>query len=236
MRFARILRRLISYISIITMLLGILGFIANMIVHNGIKNPKIEFPIPNSAGIEVNDSGIYIGLIEYSRIQRYDFKGNFIEAWNTNTYAKDFHFYTDENGTPTAFKFDKASNLNDEQIDNVAKLINDTSIIKILKKEIKKNTSYNPNHFHSEDYGDYYFKNGLSKQLFQKINGKEKIIICQPFYINCFAGPFNAWITAFIGLISLLVINIKNVINLSYDPKSVKSYKSILILFKKIID
>ena len=218
------------------MLLGIVAFISNIIFHNGIKNRKIEFPIPNSAGIEVNDSGIYIGLIEYSRVQRYDFNGKFIEAWSTNTYAKDFHFNTDDNGTPNAFKVEKTAQLNDEEIDNVAKLINDTSIIKILKKEIKKNTTYNPNLFHSEDYGDYYFKNGLSKQLIQKINGKEKIIINQPFYINCLAGPFKAWFTSFFGLISLLLINIKNVINLSYDPKSIKGYKSILIILKKIIN
>lgn len=236
MLYLTIIRRSLSYLCLSIMISGMLVFIAHLIFHDGIKNSRIEFPIPNSAGIEVNDSGIYIGLIEYSRIQRYDFKGKFIEAWSTNTYAKDFHFYMDENGTPTAFKVEKTAQLNDKQIDNVANLINDTSIIKILKKEIKKNTTYNPNLFCSEDYGDFYFKNGLTKQLIQKVKGNEKIIINQPFYINCFAGPFKAWFTAFFGMISLLLINIKNVLKLSYDPKSIKGFKTIFIVFKKIIE
>jgi hypothetical protein len=235
MKFLNKIRIVLSLCLITIFIIGIVGFLSNFILSSGLKNRNIELPLGKSAGIEVNEYGIYIGIIDFSRIQLYDLNGNFQKAWSTNTYGNNFRYLIDENGTPEAFRlFYDSENLTDKEIDNVAALIEDTSVINEVKKHIKSPES-KPTYFKSYDQGEFYLKNKLNIKLIHKLNNKEQVILNQPFYITCFVGVKNSWLTSLFSMLTFTILNIQNILKLSYDRNDIRNMKNPWIILKKII-
>jgi hypothetical protein len=235
MIFLNKIRIVLSFCLIAIFILGIIGFLSNFILSSGIKNQSIELPLGKASGIQVNEYGIYIGIKDFSRIQLYDLNGKFKKAWSTNTFGNDFDFLIDENGKPQAFRtFYDREKLTDEEIDNVAANIEDTSTINYLKKHIKSPES-KPTYFKNYDQGEFYLRGKLNLKLIHKHNNKERVILSQPFYITCFVGPINSWFTGAFSMLAFTLLNIQNILKLSYDKNVIHKKRNLWMFIKKII-
>ena len=164
-----------------------------------------ELPINDVQGIIVNDSSIFLGLGEYSRIQQYDLNGNFIYAWNTWTYSKDFTFDLDEFGKPFVttkhlFRREQTERLN-------AMLLNELNK-KVNIRSVKNQQILSPKEIITIDGIRYFVMDGFNKKLLKTIEGKTFSIIDQSLILNSQSGTINSWLTAGLGILIFFGINI----------------------------
>ncbi len=91
------MRKIITYISLIPILFGIVGFIFNFFIATK-GGYSSELPLTSIQEIKEIENKIYIGLGFYNRIQVYDSNGNYIKFIPTNNRNKDFNFSINNNG------------------------------------------------------------------------------------------------------------------------------------------
>ena len=203
----RILQKIFSQLSFLLIVAGTYGFISTFFIGNYSSNKELS--LNRIEGIIVNDSYIYVGLGEFSRVQQYNLKGTFIKGWNTNTYGKDFTFKIDGN-TPIVLK---KHLVRQESIDFAnSKLFDETTKEMLIdNKEYKQ--ILNPN-FYIDDKGNEYYVSGLFfKKLIKRENDIEKTIINQSYILNFFNGSNTPLSFLTIGIFIFSLLNFKTISN-----------------------
>lgn len=207
-------------------LFGFYGFfVANSNSDGG--NLEKELPLNSIQGVIVNESGIYIGLGYYSRIQKYNHEGNYIKAWETKTYSKDYAFKI-KNGTPEISSRNVSKNqvdwmLESEHVDDkTRKLLLETGDFKQI---------LNPLTF-TDDKGVLYMIEGsFSKKLVKIQNGEKTVIIKQSIMLNLFNGYSRPWFYGVIGILLFTLLNV-NIITQNFSNRN--GISSFINLFKDV--
>lgn len=95
------IRKILTYISTLIFLFGMLGFVLNILISMDGCSYMGELPIVRVQGIIEQENKLYIGLAEYNRIQVYDLNGHYERYFKVENYAKDFDFTIDRYGIPS---------------------------------------------------------------------------------------------------------------------------------------
>lgn len=207
--------------------MGLYGFFQARTDSNG-GNLEKELPLNSVQGIIVNESGIYVGLGYYSRIQKYNHKGIFLKSWRTNTYSKDYTFKINSSGNPEILQRHILRN----QIKNMFESEDNYEVLKILKEVEGNRQALNPYTFESKDGFIYRFKDGLFKQITKENEGVESVVITQSIFQIIFNGYSTPWTFGVLGMIAFLIINI-NILKSQNYSSGVK-IESVINAFKEI--
>ncbi|AEV32123.1 hypothetical protein Oweho_1117 [Owenweeksia hongkongensis DSM 17368] len=85
------IRKSLSILPLLIAFIGCNGFLIAWVQANA-SECSTQLHISDVQGIIVTESGIYIGLGYYSRIQKYDLHDSYIDCWETDTDSKEFEF------------------------------------------------------------------------------------------------------------------------------------------------
>ena len=94
------IRKILSYIAVLILLLGLLGFFLNGLISMELFDYKGELPIVGVQGIIEQEGKIYIGLEEYNRVQVYDNLGHYMGYNKVENHGKAYDFSIDNYGIP----------------------------------------------------------------------------------------------------------------------------------------
>ena len=94
------IRKILSYIAVLILLLGLLGFFLNSLMSMDMLEYKGELPIVGVQGIIEQDGKIYIGLEAYNRVQVYDGEGHYMRYIKVENHGKAYDFFIDNSGIP----------------------------------------------------------------------------------------------------------------------------------------
>lgn len=207
MKFWHIIRLIVSISALCLVVLGFILFMWNMSVSTGSTGygSSEELPIDDVQGVIVTDEAIYIGLGNYSRIQKYTLDGEFVSAERTYTHGKDFTFKVDEYGTPKVAN--KHVDRNNSHTLYESELLDDET-----KEFLKELNNYDqvirPKEFTTQDGVRYYVNDGFKKSLIKIENGKTMVLKEQDFFTNMYAGSLVPWLTGLLGLMLFYDANI----------------------------
>ncbi len=95
------MRKIISYVATLILLIGMMGFVLNILMSMDICSYVGELPIVRVQGVVEQEDKLYIGLAEYNRIQVYDLNGHYQTYFKVENYGKDFDFTIDRYGIPS---------------------------------------------------------------------------------------------------------------------------------------
>ena len=218
------IRLFASLIALTIMLYGMGFFLYNSIRARSFPLEK-ELPLGDVQGIIVVENSIYIGLGDFSRIQKYSMNGTFEQAWNTYTYSKDFTFDVSDSGTPkiTNTHLDRSS----------AKKVLNSKLLSLEVKEIMESTIYfqqvlRPHEFYTKDSVRYFIEDGFSKKLYREQNNQSTIIIDQGLITNTQSSPVNSWLTGLAGIVLLITVNIFKLPEIIEQIQKGKTLKQVL--------
>lgn len=222
------IRKILSIVFLIIAGLGCYGFIIGLTQASN-SDCSSQLPIHNVQGIIVTESGIYIGLGHYNRIQKYDLQGNYITCWKTNTYSKDFTFRVNQDGEgEIAMK-----NISRREIDELKNskkfdtIVNQAFQIIANQQQIKTPLEYH------DKYGNVYkIKGWIFKKLVKINDGKEDIIIKQNLQQNIFNGVLKPWLLGVFGVIFFLAINLRIITRNLSDTDYYSPLKTLIDIFK----
>jgi len=96
------MRKTITYISLIFLIVGVLGFFCTILFGSVFRSQNIEFPLIGIQGVVLKNDKVYIGIGPYRRIQIYNLKGNYIGFQNVDKISQNFYFSIDNNGNSHA--------------------------------------------------------------------------------------------------------------------------------------
>ncbi len=158
---------------------------------------NVQFPLSRIGGITVDsDSNIYLALSHYSRIQKYNSKGEFIRGWFVNTsgvfgiWAHNSYIHAILARTHKHAVFD----LDGSAIEYID--VTDINEELSLWEKAEKNVGKDP-------YGNMYLvEYSKWSQIVMKINpnGEKSLVIRNPFYFRLVYDPQPSWYLMMIGL------------------------------------
>lgn len=208
--------------------LGCYGFFLGVMQANN-SECSTQQPINDVQGIIVTESGIYIGLGHYNRIQKYDLEGNYITCWATNTFSKEFTFRVNQNGEGEVVM----KNISRREIDQLKhskkfdSIVNQALSLTANQQQIK-----NPLEYHDK-YGNLYkIKGWIFKKLVKIHDGKEDIIIMQNLKQNILNGVLKPVLLGVIGVICFLATNLKTITRNTSDMDNYSPLKTFIDIFK----
>lgn len=222
------IRKILSLVFLVITGLGCYGIFLGLTQANN-SDCTTQQPINDVQGIIVTESGIYIGLGHYNRIQKYDLQGDYITCWKTNTYSKDFTFRVNQDGEgEIAMK--NVSRREIDELKNSKKfdtIVNHTFQIIANQQQIK-----NPLEYHDK-YGNVYkIKGWIFKKLVKIHDGKEDIIINQNLQQNIFNGVLKPLLLGVFGVINFLAINLGIITRNLSDTNNYNPLKTFIDIFK----
>lgn len=221
------IRKILSIVFLIIGGLGCYGFILGLTQASN-SDCSSQLPIHDVQGIIVTESGIYIGLGHYNRIQKYDLQGNYITCWKTNTYSKDFTFRVNQEGEGEVV-LKNVSRRKIDELKNSKKfdtIVNQAFQIIANQQQIK-----NPLEYHDK-YGNLYkIKGWIFKKLVKIHHSKEDIIINQNLQQNIFNGVLKPWILGVFGIICFLAINLGIITRHTSDTDNFSPLKTFIDIF-----
>lgn len=222
------IRKILSLVFLAIACLGFYGFFLGMTQSNN-SDCTTRQPINDVQGIIVTESGIYIGLGHYNRIQKYDLHGNYITCWKTNTYSKDFTFRVNQNREGEVV-MKNVSRAEIDELKNSKKF--DTIVNQAVELIANQQQIKNPLEYHDK-YGNLYkIKGWIFKKLVKIHDGKEDIIIMQNLKQNILNGVLKPVLLGVIGVICFLATNLKTITRNTSDIDSYNPLKTFIDIFK----
>jgi hypothetical protein len=185
---------------------GMFGGLISMNLPKGMRTiifpTNVKFPLGRIGGITINsDSNIYLAISNYSRIQKYNSKGEFVKGWFVNTsgvfgiWVHNGYIHAILARTHKHMVFD----LNGKAIEDIN--ITDKQEEHSLWEKAERSVCKDP-------YGNMYLV-GHSKwsPIVMKINpnGEKSVVIRNPFYFRLVRDPQPSWYLMIIGLLMSVV-------------------------------
>lgn len=88
----------ISVIAVIFTVVALFSFVFGQLISLNLIDYDKELPLSNEVGgIIVTDQNIYIGIINFNRVQKYTLDGSFVKSYKVNNYRKSFTFHVENN-------------------------------------------------------------------------------------------------------------------------------------------
>ena len=222
------IRKILSLVFLVIACVGFYGLFLGL-THANNSDCSTQQPINDVQGIIVTESGIYIGLGHYNRIQKYDLHGNYITCWKTNTYSKDFTFRVNQNGEGEVV-MKNVSRAEIDELKNSKKF--DTIVNQAVELIANQQQIKNPLEYHDK-YGNLFkIKGWIFKELVKIHDDNEDVIIKQSLLQNMFNGVLKPVLLGIFGVICFLAVNLKIIARNTSDIENYSPLKTFIDIFK----
>lgn len=191
-------------LALILILSGFTGFLGGALISSGIINYEKEVPLGGVKGIVVDTTGnIYIGLGFYGKVQVYDNNGVFLKNWNVDASGGTFNI-----------DLTKEQHVLISTARGNKQMLYDQNGTLLSKKTIDNiyNETKNPSDRFSTKTGEIYKVKGGIFPVIQRTSPDDQVIVEQEFLFQLLKGPFPAWFMAAFGVVLILLIKKKELI------------------------